>query len=236
MRPNLATEATTATSSSDLSLVRQVQEGDDKAFEIIMRTNNRALYRAARSILQNDADAEDAVQEAYMRAYQSFHQFHGDARLGTWLTRIVINECLERLRKQKRETGRVSLENVVNLEAHIDKTTDGKHDSDSPDSAAMRAQTRRLLEHKIDQLPAAFRTVFVLRALEEMSVEETALCIGVPEATVRTRFFRARSMLRESLAREIDTVFEDAFAFAGDRCDRIVSAVLERVRRARASG
>ena len=98
----------------------------------------------------------------------------------------------------------------------------------------MRTQTRKLLEHKIDQLPSAFRTVFILRALEEMSVEETASCIGITEATVRTRFFRAKSLLRESLAKEIDMVFEDAFAFAGERCDRIVSTVLERIRRLRA--
>jgi RNA polymerase sigma-70 factor (ECF subfamily) len=235
VRPNPAAATTSETSLSDLTLVRQSLEGDHKAFEIIMRRNNRALYRAARSILRDDADAEDAVQDAYVRAYQSFGQFQGESKLSTWLTRIVINESLERLRKQKREAGKISLENVVNLESHIDRTVDGEPRPDGPESAAMRAQTRRLLEHKIDQLPPAFRTVFVLRALEEMSVEETALCLGVPEATVRTRFFRARSMLRESLAREIDTVFEDAFAFAGDRCDRIVSAVLERIGRERAN-
>jgi RNA polymerase sigma-70 factor (ECF subfamily) len=162
--------------------------------------------------------------------------FNGEARLATWLTRIVINESLERLRKRKQETGKVSLENVVDLEMHIDNAVDGKARPEGPEAAAMRAQTRRLLEHKIDQLPTAFRTVFILRALEEMSVEETAACVGITEATVRTRFFRAKSLLRESLAREIDTVFEDAFAFAGDRCDRIVSAVLERVRRSRADG
>lgn len=221
---------------SEMSLVLQAARGNDKAFEIIMRRNNRTLYRAARGILQDDAEAEDAVQEAYLRAYRALGTFNGEARLATWLTRIVINESLERLRKRKQETGKVSLENVVDLEMHIDNAVDGKARPEGPEAAAMRAQTRRLLEHKIDQLPTAFRTVFILRALEEMSVEETAACVGITEATVRTRFFRAKSLLRESLAREIDTVFEDAFAFAGDRCDRIVSAVLERVRRSRADG
>jgi RNA polymerase sigma-70 factor, ECF subfamily len=215
---------------SDLALVQRTMRGDDKAFEIIMRRNNRALYRAARSILQDDAEAEDAVQEAYLRAYRALDSFHGESKLTTWLTRIVINEALQKMRKRKQEMGTISLENVVNLEMHLDTANEGKASPEDPETAAMRAQTRKLLEHKIDQLPSAFRTVFILRALEEMSVEETASCIGITEATVRTRFFRAKSLLRESLAKEIDVVFEDAFAFAGERCDRIVSTVLERIK------
>ncbi len=234
MGVNPAYEATnTEPALSDIALVQQAVRGDDKAFEIIMRRNNRALYRAARSILQNDAEAEDAVQEAYLRAYQALDKFHGESRLTTWLTRIVINEALQKLRKHKQEAGTVSLENVVDLEMHLDTASSGKTAPDGPETAAMRAQTRKLLENKIDQLPSAFRTVFILRALEEMSVEETASCVGITEATVRTRFFRAKSLLRESLAKEIDMVFEDAFAFAGDRCDRIVGNVLERIRRLR---
>ena len=232
---NPAREATSESALSDSSLVQQAISGNDKAFEILMRRNNRALYRAARSILQNDAEAEDAVQEGYLKAYQSLAQFHGEAKLTTWLTRIVINEALEKMRKRNKEAGTVSLENVLDLEKHLSNANDGKTRPEGPEAAAMRAQTRRLLEHKIDQLPAAFRTVFVLRALEEMSVEETASCVGITEATVRTRFFRAKSILRESLAGEIDALFEDAFAFAGDRCDRIVSTVLERIKRSRGS-
>lgn len=214
----------------DIALVQQALRGDDSAFEIIMRRNNRALYRAARSILQDDAEAEDAVQEAYLRAYRGMDKFQGESRLTTWLTRIVINEALQKMRKRKQETSTVALENVVNLEMHLDIAGDSKVELNSPETAAVRSQTRKLLEHKIDQLPAAFRTVFILRALEEMSVEETASCIGITEATVRTRFFRAKGLLRESLAKEIDRVFEDAFAFAGERCDRIVGTVLERIR------
>ncbi|MDB5808054.1 MAG: polymerase sigma factor [Betaproteobacteria bacterium] len=232
-----ASSTSPGSASSDLALVRQTLQGDDKAFELIMRRNNRTLYRAARAILLDDADAEDAVQEAYLRAYRALGGFEGEARLTTWLTRIVINEALERLRKRKREAGTVSLENVVDLEMHMNDTSNGNaggRRAEGPESAAMRAQTRRLLEQKIDQLPSAFRTVFILRALEEMSVEETAACLDLNGATVRTRYFRAKSLLRESLAKEIDLVFEDAFAFAGDRCDRIVNTVLERVRLLRA--
>ena len=220
--------------TSELDLAQRAALGDDKAFEIIMRANNRALFRAARSILQDDAEAEDAVQEAYIRAYQALDTFRGQAKLATWLTRIVINEALEKMRKRKRESGTVSLENVVDLESHIDIANTATPGPDAPDRSVMRAQTRKLLESRIDQLPAAFRTVFILRALEEMSVEETAACMDIPEATVRTRFFRAKSLLRESLAKEIDIVFEDAFAFAGERCDRIVSTTLERIKRLRA--
>jgi RNA polymerase sigma-70 factor (ECF subfamily) len=229
MGMNPAYEASTSPELSDLNLAQRTVHGDDKAFEIIMRRNNRALYRAARSILLDDADAEDAVQEAYLRAYRAMDKFHGESKLTTWLTRIVINEALQKMRKRKQETGTVSLENVVDLEMHLDRANEGKSSPAGPETAAMRAQTRKLLEHKIDQLPSAFRTVFILRALEEMTVEETASCIGITEATVRTRFFRAKGLLRESLAREIDLVFEDAFAFAGERCDRIVSTVLERI-------
>jgi RNA polymerase sigma-70 factor, ECF subfamily len=233
MSKSPARETSTASDLSDLALAQQTVRGDDKAFEIIMRRNNRALYRAARGILQDDAEAEDAVQEAYLKAYQAMDKFHGESRLTTWLTRIVINEALQKMRKRKQETGTVPLDNVVNLEMHLESENGGKTIPDGPEKSAMRAQSRKLLEHKIDQLPAAFRTVFILRALEEMSVEETASCLGIAEATVRTRFFRAKGLLRESLAREIDTVFEDAFAFAGDRCDRIVSTVLERIKRLR---
>jgi RNA polymerase sigma-70 factor (ECF subfamily) len=227
-------EAAPTSELSDLELAQRAARGDDKAFEIIMRRNNRVLYRTARSILLNDADAEDAVQEAYLRAYRAMDRFHGESKLTTWLTRIVINEALQKMRSRKQETGTVSLENVVDLEMHLDIAHEGNTGPAGPETAAMRGQTRKLLEHKIDQLPSAFRTVFILRALEEMSVEETASCLGIAEATVRTRFFRAKSLLRESLAKEIDLVFEDAFAFAGERCDRIVSNVLERIKRLRA--
>ncbi len=229
--PGAQVSAASTDPATDLELAQRAGRGDVRAFEAIMRRNNRALYRAARSILRDDADAEDAVQEAYWRAYRAIGTFHGESRLATWLTRIVINEALQKMRKRKQESGTTSIENVVNLEAHLNEVAGG---ADIPERSAMRAQTRRLIERKIDELPGAFRTVFVLRALEEMSVEETAACLDIPEATVRTRYFRARGLLREALAREIDGVFEDAFAFAGERCDRIVSTVLARIKAERA--
>jgi RNA polymerase sigma-70 factor (ECF subfamily) len=213
----------------ETQLAKLAAGGDHRAFEAIMRRHNRALYRAARSIVKDDAEAEEAVQEAYLRAYHALPQFRGDSSLATWLTRIAINQALERLRKRRRELASVALDNVIDLEQHTLMPDAHNTSPDTPERALMREQTRKLLERKIDELPSAFRTVFVLRALEELSVEECAACLDVPEATVRTRFFRAKRLLRKSLARDMDIAADDAFAFAGQRCDRIVAAVLGRL-------
>lgn len=191
-----------------------------EAFAELMRLHNRLLYRAARSILRDDAEAEDAVQEAYLRAYGSVESFRGEAKLSTWLVRIVVNEALARARKSGR---RAEIAPIVTDEGDLG-VPDEKHEG--PESRAERGEIRRLLEAKIDALPDAYRSVFVLRALEELSVDETAEALGIPAATVRTRFFRARSLLREALSPELASIWDEAFAFAGQRCARIVAAVM----------
>lgn len=208
-------------------LARRVQAGDSAAFELLMRRHNRRLYRLARSMLRNDADAEDALQDAYLSAYQAMHEFRGEASLATWLSRVVANQCLARLRRQARR------DNIVPIVAFADGQEDEVrampgNDDGAPDSALVRAELRAVLERKLDDLPEAFRTVFVLRSVEEMSVEETAQALDLPEATVRSRHFRARSMLRESLAQDIDFAERDVWAFDGERCDRVVAGVLRR--------
>jgi RNA polymerase sigma-70 factor (ECF subfamily) len=214
------------TEEDDAMLVRGVAAGDRSAFERLMRRYNRRLYRLARATLRDDAEAEDALQEAHPSAYRKIGQFRGDAALSTWLSRLVLNECLGRLRRTSRR------DNVVPMVALSD---DMEHDAmsaadcEGPDAAVARAQMRSLLERKLDELPASFRTVFMLRCVEEMSVEETAACLGLPEATVRSRHFRARALLRESLAREVDLAERDLFEFLGARCDRIVARVLARL-------
>ena len=219
-----------STLADDAALVARIAHGDRVAFQELMRQHNTALFRAARAIVRDDADAEDVLQEAYLSAYRHLPEFRGDARLSTWLTRIVINQALGRLRARRRD-------NVVALlddrppggpEPMEQAMDDDPHAS--PETGAMRTELRRLLEKKIDALPLAFRTAFILREVEEMTIEEAAECLGVPAATVRTRVFRARAMLRESLAEEMDTATSGVFAFAGARCDRIVAGVLERLR------
>jgi RNA polymerase sigma-70 factor (ECF subfamily) len=225
------------TASNDLpdaELARRIAAGDLDALRLLMRRYNQTLYRTARSILKDDAEAEDAVQEAYLLAHWAMGTFRGDAKLSTWLVRIVANEAIGRVRKRSRRAEVIRLDGTTEPNDDTPESNMSEASPEQPERSALRAETRRLLEAKIDELPDAFRTVFVLRALEEMSVEEAAVCLGIPPATVRTRYFRARSLLREALAREIDFSYQDAFAFAGARCDRIVAGVLERLKDAQA--
>jgi RNA polymerase sigma-70 factor, ECF subfamily len=212
--------------ASDAELARQVAKGDQAAFESLMRTHNRALFRTARAILRDDAEAEDALQEAYLKAYRTIGAYRGEARLSTWLARIVANEALMRLRKHSRRGAIVPLQPGIDVEQL--NQIEGSMDK-QPESSARRAEMRKLLEERIDALPGAYRAVFVLRAVEEYSVEETAAILEIPEATVRSRFFRARSLLREGMASEVDLACEDAFGFAGERCDRVVAGVMARL-------
>jgi RNA polymerase sigma-70 factor (ECF subfamily) len=212
---------------SDAALRQRVVNGERAAFADLMRRYNRRLYRVARSILRDDAEAEDALQDAYIQAYRALPGFRGESSLGTWLTRIVMNAALMR----RRSSGRMA--EVIELGAdpvmeHGSATHDAG-ESGQPEHAALRAQARGMIEAKIDGLPDVFRTVFILRAVEELSVEETARVLDIPEATVRSRYFRARGMLREALAREFDFALDGAFGFDGARCDRIVAQVMRRL-------
>ena len=157
-------------------------------------------------------------------------EFRGGSHLATWLTRIVINQALMRLRKQRRDRVVVPFGDRDATEPHPTEADVADDKSESPSSATLRAEIRRMLERRIDELPLAFRTVFVMREVEDMTVEETADCLGIPATTVRTRLFRARGLLREALARDMDNATVDVFGFAGARCDRIVAGVLARSR------
>ena len=208
----------------DAELARRVGDGEEAAIRLLTKRYNQTLFRTARAILRDDAEAEDAVQEAYLKAIRGIAGFRSDARLATWMVRIAVNEALGRLRKMKRTAEVIPLagdlgEGAENYDPMDEKTA-------TPEEETLRAEARRIMESKIDALPEAFRTVFVLRAIEELSVEEAASVLGIPEATVRTRFFRARGILRESLSRELDMALDDAFHFAGERCDRITERVI----------
>ncbi|MGX4643101.1 RNA polymerase sigma factor [Massilia sp. SYSU DXS3249] len=215
--------------ASDPELAAMVAAGDAGAFEVLMRRHNQALYRTARSIVRDDAEAEDVVQESYLLAYRKIADFRGDASLATWLTRIVVNEASGRLRTARRRADIVALVPGVDSDRDDNDPANTAEPQESPESAALRSQARRLIEARIDALPGQLRTVFVLRAIEDLSVQETAAALGIPEATVRSQYFRARGALREALARDFDLAVASAFSFDGTRCDRIVASVLARL-------
>jgi RNA polymerase sigma-70 factor (ECF subfamily) len=210
----------------DAELAERVAGGETAAFETLMRRHNRMLFRTARAILRDDAEAEDALQEGYLQAYQAIGSYRSEAKLSTWFARIVANESLMRLRKRTRRAAIVPMQ--ASAAEHLNEIPDTDMDK-TPERAAQRSEMRRLLEVQIDALPDDYRTVFMLRAVEEMSVEETAAVLQIPQATVRSRLFRARSLLREALATKIDLAVEEVFAFAGERCDRIVANVMRRI-------
>jgi RNA polymerase sigma-70 factor (ECF subfamily) len=216
-------------SVNDLNLIARAQSGDEQAFRAIMTRHNQRLYRVARALMRDDAEAEDVVQEAYVRAFAALAGFRGDASLSTWLTRITVNEALGRKRRQRPTVDISTLETMQEATAQIIHFP-GMSDND-PERTAAQHELRRLLERAVDALPEPFRVVFVMRDVEELSIEETAALLGIRPETVKTRLHRARRMLRESLDRHLGPTLKDTFAFAGARCARITEAVLARIRK-----
>jgi RNA polymerase sigma-70 factor (ECF subfamily) len=216
-------------SLDDAALVKRVRTGDLAAFELIMRRHNQRLYRLARGILRNGGEAEDAVQEAYVRSFEKLDDFVGPDGFAAWLGRIVVNEALGRLRKQAR---------VISLEEYTSGPVGGRGDSHvaemkssspDPERLAASSELRFMIEKAIDMLPEDFRAVFVLRAVEGMSVAETAEYLSIRPETVKTRFHRANRQIQETLGAQFDALMPSAFGFAGHRCDRIVAGVFSRI-------
>jgi RNA polymerase sigma-70 factor (ECF subfamily) len=210
-----------APTPTDEEIVARVRAGEAALFELIMRRYNARLYRAARAILRSDSEAEDVMQDAYVRAYAHLHEFEGRARFSTWLTRIAVHEALARVRRARR----LQPIDAENHEAHPMSTPSRC----SPEQQASDGEIRVALERAVDSLPDDFRTVFVLRAVEEMSGAETAECLGIPEETVKTRLFRARVRLQEALLEALEPVARETFAFHRARCDRVVAGVFARI-------
>jgi RNA polymerase sigma-70 factor (ECF subfamily) len=210
----------------ELMLARRVAGGDPAAFESLMRRYNRRLYRLARASLRDDAEAKDALQDAYLNAYRAIGNFRGDATLSTWLSRLVLNECGMRQRRSARRRDIIPL---ISAEASMAETENVADVAEGPDRAAARTQMRSILESKVSGLPEALRVVFVLRSVEELSVAETAETLGITQETVRMRHFRAKGLLREALAREVDQAEGDLFEFGGRQCDGVVASVLAKL-------
>jgi RNA polymerase sigma-70 factor (ECF subfamily) len=202
----------------DKALVERARQRDPAAFWLIMKRHNQRLHRVARAVLGDDAEAEDVVQDAYLRAFQHLSEFRGEARLSTWLTRIALNEALGR-RRRRHAAESTGVESMT--------APAGPPESD-PERAVALAEIRTLLERAVDTLPERYRIVFMMRDVEEFSTEETALLLGLRTETVKTRLHRARRLLREALRDELAAVFTDTFPFAGEACDRLTQSVLVR--------
>ncbi len=223
-----STRRPAAAGLDDAALVEQARGGDAHAFRAIMERHNRRLYRVARTILKDDAEAEDVVQESYLRAFTALAGFRQDAALATWLTRITDNEALGRKRKRRVAVGLEAIDEISRQSAEIIRFPNMNTAID-PERSAAQHQIRELLEQAIDALPGHFRVVFVMRDVEEMTIAETAALLGLREETVKTRLHRARRMLRQSLEGRLASTLRDAFPFAGARCARITEAVLARM-------
>jgi RNA polymerase sigma-70 factor (ECF subfamily) len=215
------------TGADDAELIRRVRSRDEAAIRAIMQSNNRRLYRIARGILRNDAEAEDVVQETYVRAFTHLESFRGDSSLATWLARIAMNEALGRLRRRRPSVDLATLRPGV-LEAQIIQFPHAAT-SEDPEKTMAQREIQHVVEQAIDELPEAFRMVFITRVIEGMNVEETADILGLKSETVKTRLHRARAMLRNNVEKKIGPVVMDAFPFAGKRCERLTEAVLKRL-------
>lgn len=217
---------TAASMAQDTDLVARAKAGEALAFEWIMRRYNRRLFRIAYSMLKNAPDAEDAVQEAYVRAFTALHTLGNPQSLPTWLTTILVNEARGRLRRARRFD---PLEPGMGDGSGEPASPIFTEAPETPERLAFAGELRRVLEAAIEALPGPFRTVFMLRGVEQMSVEETAQCLGIPAATVKTRFHRARALLRARLQAEAEYMIPDIFPFDGARCDRIIERVQTRL-------
>lgn len=212
----------------EAELVRLAQAGDGEAFRVIMQRGNQRLFRVARGVVRDDAEAEDVLQEAYVRAFAAIGGFRGEAGLMTWLTRIVLNEARGRLRKRRPMVGLDQIEAAQMDGAQVIPFPNA-FGSASPEADAARAQIRGLIEHAVDDLPEAFRIVFIMRDIDECSIEETAANLDLKPETVKTRLHRARKLLREALDAKLASTMAEAFPFMGARCNRITEAVLARL-------
>ena len=214
---------TAANAMTDEEVVERVRAGETALFEVLMRRHNQRLYRAARSILGDEGEVEDVIQDAYVRSYLHLDQFDGRAQFSTWLTRIAVHEALARLRKRQRlvyiDAAPGPMEGSMKLES---KTT-------SPEQEMLTRTLKVALEASIDKLPQTYRSVFMLREVECMSTAETAQCLDISEEAVKVRLHRARALLRKEIYAQTGAATASAFSFGQERCDRIVSAVFERI-------
>jgi RNA polymerase sigma-70 factor (ECF subfamily) len=211
---------------SDDEIVDQVRGGHAASYEILMRRHNRRVYRAVRAILPDESDVEDVMQEAYLAAYRRLASFAGRARFSTWLVRIAVHCAIDRLRRARRTVPFDPLREEALAEEIGARARDGARD---PEQQAGDREVGRLLEGAIAGLPPVYRGAYVLREIEGLAPADAARCLGIEEGTLKTRVHRARRLLREALGREVGSEAASVFRFDGERCDRVVAAVLAKL-------
>ncbi len=205
---------------SDSDLVRRILAGEHELYEVIIRRYNQRLYRVAISIVQDQDEAEDIVQDTYARAFEHLSQFEARALLSTWLTRIAVNEAWNRMKQRSRSKV---------IDSTLPKILELSRTTQTPEHARLSEETRVILENAIDGLPEVYRSVFVMRSLEDMSTSETAQCLDISEKTVKIRLLRARRMLRRTLYERVHATSAEIFRFLGERCDRLTANTLRRI-------
>lgn len=215
-------------SLADEEIVGRVLGGETGLYELLMRRYNQRLFRVIRAVLTDEDEAEDVLQDAWVRAYEHLDQFGGRAAFSTWVTKIGYYEALARARKHKRWSALENAEGDLMPEVERRQTV-----AETPEARAMRAQIGRILQAAVDSLPESYRSVFVLREVEQLSTAETAECLGLSEEAVKTRLHRSRALLRRDLEDRAGPAIAEAYAFLGHRCDRTVARVMDRITRQR---
>jgi RNA polymerase sigma-70 factor, ECF subfamily len=208
---------------TDSEVVERVRGGERVLYELLMRRYNQRLYRVARSVVRDDAEAEDVLQDTWVKAYEHLDQFEGRSSFATWVTRIAFYEALARSRKSKRWTP------VEDESGEILAAVERESQVETPEAEAMRGELGEILESAVDALPEGYRAVFVLRAVEQLSTVDTAESLGLTEEAVKTRLHRARALLRRGVEERMGPALVGAYTFMGLRCDRTVARVMQRI-------
>jgi RNA polymerase sigma-70 factor (ECF subfamily) len=211
---------------SDIELARRIAQRDSMAARLVIKRNNQRLYRAAWSVLKDRSEAEEAVQEGYLKAFAAIGSFVGKSSLSTWLTRVILNEALGRKRSAQRKSRQLREQSVAIIDEYREKLMAGSHGVLSPEADVARSQIAKILEAAVAELPDAFRLVLVLRDVDGLSVEETAEVLEISPQTVKTRLLRARRRLQATLAPSLQDALKGAFPFAGAACDALTERVL----------
>ncbi len=214
---------------SDEALARRIVSGEKELFELLMRRHNQRLFRVARGVVDSDLEAEDVLQDAWVRAYEHLAEFRGEAQLTTWLSKIALYEALARKRRARRFVGLASADRTSAEDPWMSEVEEPEATTPNPEQAAWTGELRAALERAVGAMPSRYRAVFLMREVEGLSTAETAASLDLSLEAVKVRLHRARARLRDDLERRLGLAAHEAFSFAAERCDRVVAGVLARI-------